>query len=39
MQDIGIPDVPFIEKNHLRPLFGENWMEVRSFLLTTSRIL
>jgi S-adenosylmethionine hydrolase len=27
LQDIGIPDVPFIEKNHLRPLFGENWME------------
>jgi S-adenosyl-L-methionine hydrolase (adenosine-forming) len=27
MQDIGIPDVPFLEKNHLRPLFGENWME------------
>jgi len=27
LQDIGIPDVSFIEKNHLRPLFGENWME------------
>lgn len=27
LQDIGMPDVPFIEKNHLRPLFGENWME------------
>src|SRR5215207_2097824 len=27
LQDIGIPDVPFIEKNHLRPLLGENWME------------
>ncbi|MBO9204481.1 MULTISPECIES: SAM hydrolase/SAM-dependent halogenase family protein [Niastella] len=27
LQDIGIPDVPFLEKNHLRPLFGENWME------------
>jgi S-adenosyl-L-methionine hydrolase (adenosine-forming) len=27
MQEIGMPDVPFIEKNHLRPLFGENWME------------
>lgn len=27
LQHIGIPDVPFIEKNHLRPLFGENWME------------
>jgi S-adenosylmethionine hydrolase len=27
LQDIGIPDVPFIEKNHLRPLLGENWIE------------
>lgn len=27
MQDIGMPDVPFIEKNHLRPLFGQDWME------------
>lgn len=27
LQDIGIPDVSFIEKNALRPLFGENWME------------
>jgi S-adenosylmethionine hydrolase len=27
LQNIGMPDVPFIEKNHLRPLFGENWME------------
>ncbi len=27
MQEIGMPDVPFLEKNHLRPLFGENWME------------
>jgi S-adenosylmethionine hydrolase len=27
MQQIGMPDVPFLEKNHLRPLFGENWME------------
>jgi Uncharacterized conserved protein len=27
LQDIGLPDVTFIEKNHLRPLFGENWME------------
>lgn len=25
--DIGIPDVPFLEKNHLRPLFGDNWIE------------
>lgn len=27
LQEIGVPDVSFIEKNHLRPLFGENWME------------
>jgi S-adenosyl-L-methionine hydrolase (adenosine-forming) len=25
--DIGLPDPVFIEKNHLRPLFGENWIE------------
>src|SRR5260370_3733203 len=25
--DIGTPDVPFLEKNHLRPLFGDNWIE------------
>jgi S-adenosylmethionine hydrolase len=25
--DIGIPDVSFTEKNHLRPLFGDNWIE------------
>lgn len=25
--DIGIPDPPFTEKNHLRPLFGDNWIE------------
>jgi S-adenosyl-L-methionine hydrolase (adenosine-forming) len=27
MQDIGTPDVPFLEKNHLRPLLGDNWIE------------
>lgn len=27
LQEIGTPDVSFIEKNHLRPIFGENWME------------
>jgi len=25
--DIGTPDPPFLEKNHLRPLFGDNWIE------------
>jgi hypothetical protein len=25
--DIGAPDPPFLEKNHLRPLTGENWIE------------
>lgn len=24
---IGVPDVPFTEKNHLRPVFGDNWIE------------
>ena len=27
LENIGIPDVAMVEKNHLRPLFGENWME------------
>lgn len=27
LQDIGIPDTQYIEKNHLRPTFGENWIE------------
>src|SRR5262249_29169183 len=25
--NIGVPDVPFTEKNHLRPVFGDNWIE------------
>jgi S-adenosylmethionine hydrolase len=25
--DIGVPDTPFLEKNHLRPLFADNWIE------------
>lgn len=25
--DIGTPDPPFTEKNHLRPVFGDNWIE------------
>ena len=24
---IGNPDIPFTEKNHLRPVFGDNWIE------------
>jgi S-adenosyl-L-methionine hydrolase (adenosine-forming) len=27
LQDIGEPDVTILEKNHLRPLLGDNWME------------
>jgi S-adenosylmethionine hydrolase len=27
LQDIGVPDVSFTEKNHLRPLLGDNWIE------------
>ena len=27
LQDIGEPDITIIEKNHLRPLLGENWIE------------
>ncbi len=27
LPDIGTPDVPYAETNHLRPLLGENWIE------------
>src|SRR5450432_411139 len=27
LQDIGNPDPPYLEKNPLRPLFGDNWIE------------
>jgi S-adenosylmethionine hydrolase len=27
IQQIGIPDVTYIEKNHLRPLLDNNWIE------------
>jgi S-adenosylmethionine hydrolase len=27
LQNIGEPDIAIIEKNHLRPLLGENWIE------------
>lgn len=33
LQSIGIPDVSYIEKNHLRPLLGENWIEGQIILI------
>lgn len=27
LANIGVPDVPYIEKNALKPLLGENWIE------------
>jgi len=27
LQSIGVPDIIFAEKNHLRPLLGDNWIE------------
>jgi S-adenosylmethionine hydrolase len=27
LQDIGEPDPPYLEKNYLRPLLGDNWIE------------
>jgi len=27
LMNIGVPDPPYTEKNHLRPLFGDNWIE------------
>jgi S-adenosyl-L-methionine hydrolase (adenosine-forming) len=27
LQEIGLPDITFAEKNHLRPLVGDSWME------------
>ena len=27
LQQIGIPDIAYIEKNYLRPTLGDNWME------------
>lgn len=32
-QSIGIPDVEYLEKNHLRPLLGENWIEGQIILI------
>lgn len=33
IQKIGIPDVVMEEKNHLRPTFGENWIEGQIILI------
>lgn len=33
LQNIGIPDITYIEKNHLRPLLGENWIEGQIILI------
>ena len=33
LQSIGTPDVEYIEKNHLRPLLGENWIEGQIILI------
>jgi S-adenosylmethionine hydrolase len=33
LKTIGIPDVQYIEKNHLRPLLGENWIEGQIILI------
>ena len=27
LQQIGVPDVPIVEKNHLQPVFSDNWIE------------
>ena len=27
LADIGMPDPPILEKNHLRPMYGDDWME------------
>jgi S-adenosylmethionine hydrolase len=27
IKDIGVPDVPYLEKHHLRPLLDNNWIE------------
>ena len=27
LMSIGTPDVPFVEKNHLRPIFSDQWIE------------
>ena len=32
-RNIGIPDIEYLEKNHLRPLLGENWIEGQIILI------
>ena len=33
LRKIGIPDIEYLEKNHLRPLLGENWIEGQIILI------
>jgi S-adenosylmethionine hydrolase len=33
LRSIGVPDVEYLEKNHLRPLLGENWIEGQIILI------
>lgn len=33
VRNIGVPDVEYLEKNHLRPLLGENWIEGQIILI------
>lgn len=33
VRKIGIPDIEYLEKNHLRPLLGENWIEGQIILI------
>lgn len=33
VRNIGVPDIEYLEKNHLRPLLGENWIEGQIILI------
>jgi S-adenosyl-L-methionine hydrolase (adenosine-forming) len=33
LRTIGTPDIEYLEKNHLRPLLGENWIEGQIILI------
>lgn len=35
LTDIGIPDVSYIEKNHLRPMLGDDWIEGQIIFIDT----
>jgi len=35
IKDIGIPDVPFLEKNHLQPLLDNNYIEGQIIFIDT----